>query len=51
VKIYEAAVEMQLRKNERGGQNRVKLNLPQKLVLLKVSDPLNANVLSCRFFF
>jgi len=31
-------------------QNRVKLNLPQKLVLLKVSAPLNANVLCCRFF-
>jgi hypothetical protein len=38
-------------RNEREGQNRVKLNLPQKLVLLKVSTPpsLNANVLCCRF--
>jgi hypothetical protein len=31
VKIYAAAVEV-LRKNERGGQNRMKLSLPQKMV-------------------
>jgi hypothetical protein len=31
-------------KNERGVKNRVKLNLPPKLVLLMVSPPFNANV-------
>ncbi len=48
VKIYVAAVEA-LRKKERGGQNRMKLNLPQEWFISELRDPTKANVHFCRF--
>ncbi len=49
VKIYVAAVEA-LRKKERGGQNRMKLNLPQEWFISEFWHPPKANVHFCRFF-
>ncbi len=50
VKIYVAALEA-LRKNERGGQNRMKLNLPQEWFISEYRHPTKANVHFCMFFF
>jgi hypothetical protein len=51
VKIYVGAVEAIGRK-ERGGQNRMKLSLPQKIgAFLSFTPLLNANVFFCKLFF
>jgi hypothetical protein len=38
-------------KKERGGQNRMKLSLPQKIGFLSFTPLLNANVFYCKLFF
>jgi hypothetical protein len=50
VKIYVAAVEA-FRKKERGGQNRMKLNLPKKWFISEFLHQPKANVHFCRLFF